>query len=183
MTNLPNTLRTSLYQFRWLGLIQTNGRGKVRTPLFWTTRWLDVLKKGAYEKSFHAIDLAGQRVPSGHAIKLWNDFVHDTLVKTTVGGSNKSILSYAGLSTQTNELTVWLVNIRPEDRTAAVRLRGIKEGRVSAIHVYAGTGPEDVRPSVAELADTPGLRQQGAGSTLEWTMRPYSITTIRLSTK
>ncbi|NQT87769.1 hypothetical protein HQ560_13455, partial [bacterium] len=145
------------------------------------TRWLDVLKKGAYEKSFNAIDLAGELAPSGQAIKLWNDFVHDSLVRTTVSGGDKDVLAYASMDTKTLKLTVWLVNNHANEKRTSLRLKGYKGNRVATIHLYTGNAPDDTHPRITRVPELPILKRQGADGSLDCTMKPYSITTISLS--
>jgi hypothetical protein len=179
----PNTLRTSLYQFRWLGLIQTNGKGKVRTPLFWTTRWLDVLKRGPYEKSFNAIDLYNRLVPSGQALRLWNNHVHDSLVETTVTGGDRDTLAYASRDTKTGALTVWLVNIHPQRARTTLYLKVTERLQPTSVYVYAGNDPSDTYLRPARLGYVPWLKRQGADRVMEWTVKPYSLTIFRFTSK
>ena len=179
----PNDLHRSLYQFRWLGLIQVNGRGKVRTPLFWTTRWLDALKKGAYEKSFHALNLDGELTPSGQAIRLWNAFVHDSLVKATVPAAARDIYCYASQDlADPRQLTVWLVNNHRDRRSIRLSLRNYLGGRISAVYRYAGTGPGDRHPSVASAGSPPRL-EQSVPPSVDWVLEPYSITVLQFDGK
>jgi hypothetical protein len=174
----PNDLRRSLYQFRWLGLIQLKGKGRLRTPLFWTTRWLDAIKKGAYEKSFNALNMAGELAPSGHAIRIWNDFVHDSLVTTTIARAPKDMQCYASVDTRQPEvLTVWLVNNHKDERPATVRLKSYRGRGPSAMYVYTGKGPEDKYPRLERAARPPALKRTTPPS-LECRMPPYSITVL-----
>ncbi|MHC4198823.1 MAG: hypothetical protein ACYSU0_02460, partial [Planctomycetota bacterium] len=175
----PNDLRRSLYQFRWLGLIQTNGKGMVRTPLFWTTRWLDAIKKGAYEKSFHALNMAGELAPSGWAIRIWNEFVHDSLVKVTLPCAARDVYCYASQKLgDPDRLTVWLVNNRKESRNVSLKLKHYTGSRIAAMYRYAGKGPDDKYPVIAPLERPPGFKRNAPPS-VDCTLRPYSITVFR----
>jgi len=179
----PNDLHRSLYQFRWLGLIQLNGKGKVRTPLFWTTRWLDALKKGSYDKSFHALNLAGELTPSGQAIRIWNEFVHDSLVEVTVPGAARDVYCYASQKlADPDQLTVWLVNNRKDSRTVSLNLKDYRGSRISAMYRYAGKGPGDKYPVVTPVDGPPGLKRN-APLSIDCKLQPYSITVFRFDGK
>ena len=175
----PNDLHRSLYQFRWLGLIQTNGKGLVRTPLFWTTRWLDALKEGSYEKSFHALALDGELAPSGQAVRVWNEFVHDSLVKVTVPDAARDLDCYASQKrADPTQLTVWLVNNYAHTRTASVTLKSYRGGRPTAVFRYTGNGPGDQHPALSRLDCLPSLGR-GVPPSIDCTMQPYSITVVQ----
>jgi len=176
----PNDLQRSLYQFRWLGMIQTGGRGKIRTPLFWTTRWVDALKRGSYEKSFHALNLDGELTPSGMAIRIWNEFVHDSLVKVTLPPKLRDLSCYASWKlADPTQLTVWLVNSHKDPRTVSLKLKNYPGTRITAMHRYTGNAHDDQHPTITPVKNPPTL-QQAAPPTLDCKLPPYSITVLQL---
>lgn len=176
----PNDLRGALYQIRWLGFLQTQGKGHVRTPLFWTTRWLSVLKRGALTETFNAIDMDGDLVPSGQAIKLWNDHVHDQLVKTTVDGGDRDTAAYTSIDSDTGAMTLWLVNNRPEACAISVQLEGCSPQLITNAYLLTGDGPTDTQPSISP-AQVPTLaRQENDRAEIAVDMQPYSAMVLLL---
>lgn len=175
----PNDLQTALYQFRWLGMVQARGKGKIRTPLFWTTRWLRAVKHGAYDRSFHALNMAGELTPSGTAIRTWNAFVRDTLVTAAVAGSSKDLYCYASRdAADPAQLAVWLANNHPDDRTISLELKGCRGAGTPRVYRFAGTGPADTRPVFGPVDDRPALKP-GTLPSLDCRLPPYSLTVLQ----
>lgn len=152
----PNDLHRSLYQFRWLGMLQQNGKGKIEPPLFWNTRWLDVLKKGPYEKTFNAMGLDGALTPSGKAIQVWNRFVGDSLLEVT--GARGDFYCYASrMQDKPDQVTVWLANNSSWARRVSLRLRNVGARKISKLYRYGGKGPDDRKPVLSLIGSPPEL--------------------------
>lgn len=161
---MRNTLAGALRQFQWMPFVFERGQGRLRTPLFWMSRWHPTsFHDDSYRATHCAIDKDGQLLAVGKAMRLWNEYVHDSLLKVTAPDDNvrrdkRDLLCFASRDrNDPSRLTLWLVNRGDEDKQVRLNLEGHSGGKMLKRLVYSGDGPDDVNPQIAN-ADAIKLR-------------------------
>ncbi len=172
-----NTLIGSIYQFRWLAHVTLAGKGRIRTPLFWMSRWhLTVLSEDPYRVSHCAIDKHGELLPTGYAVKIWNMYVHNSLVKVSGCKTKGTTLCYASKNLNGSEqLTVWLLNTGNTDQEILLTLDDFTGSTENILYMYHGNGPEDIHPKISR-EESVAVSENNDHKFFKYTAPSHSIT-------
>lgn len=111
--------------------------------LVWNTRWFH---KPGERQSWDAVDDANGLLPAGLAMKAWKDPLTRSRLLWTEGSPH--VGAYALADADGARPCLVLINRDLASRPVEVKMRGIVPAGPAAVHVLAGSGPDDLRPAL-----------------------------------
>ncbi len=132
-----NTLGHALVLFDMLG--QAISDPRVVTAEIWATRWM---QNSTAPQLWDALDARNRLLPTGMAVKLWQNHLGTRLVAAT---GTDAVRAFAAYDAKAGRLSVFLLN-KDAARPVAVSLAGGRPNGLAARLVWSGTGPDDRDP-------------------------------------
>ncbi len=134
---------------------------------FWNTRWIENESKPGVDHD--ALDKDGNINPTGFALKIWNEFPADRMVKTL---SVPEIPCFSGFNPANNTLFVYAVNKSGNPATLKIDANNYTIKSVEDAWEYFGKTSEDIHPV---------WQQKETGRHLKTIqLKGYSITVLRM---
>ena len=143
-----NNLGHSMATFDMIG--QMLIRPKIVGGMVWGTRYWHEKYVSADSAVYYALDQSNNLNPTGLAIKLWGNNIRDSFVKVTDDGG---FPTYACIDN--NGMTVFIVNKTNKATTRDIYI-DVTLATVKSAQVYSGNNDTDTKPTLKNLAVTPG---------------------------
>jgi hypothetical protein len=161
-----NNLGHALVLFEYLGELLKHP--KVDHAQVWNTRWTD-------PSSYAISDTLGPKQElrsTGLALKVWGQFLHTELVRTTSSGL---IRSFASRDPRSKAISLFLVNKAREPRRVDIGLKADTATYLGERWQLSGAGPEDHAPTLERTQD---FSLEGA---IKLELPAVSITVLKLT--
>lgn len=107
----------------------------------WNTRW--VSHPPDQPSLWDAVDDDNQLQPTGRALAIWSEFLHDQMVRVTEPPGMRTFASY---SPDSGKLSIFLISKDAVPRSALVRVRHCGPPASARRWLWSGAGPADPRP-------------------------------------
>jgi hypothetical protein len=164
-----NTLGHGLALFEVIGEIMK--QPKVIFTQLWNTRWVEN-NTNSVPSVYDALSPKNELYATGQAMRMWGQFLQETLVQIS---NTQFIRSYASYSPVKNSMNIFLINKDIVARTVQVSLQNYTGGMSGSRYVLKGTGSEDLAPVWSEVGSI-----SGTNNTLTVVLEPVSLSTIVL---
>ena len=115
---------------------------QIEFSCFWNTRWIDNESKPGTDHD--ALDKNGNLNPTGHALRIWGNFLGKQMVKTEEALA--AIVSYSSYSPEADKLYVYLINKTEVTHPVDLIIAGYVPTRVASSWEYFGSSPDDMSP-------------------------------------
>lgn len=124
-------------------------RKEIEFSCFWNTRWVEVESKPGTDHD--ALDKDGNINPTGIALKIWNHFLGEFMVRSE---APDPIISYSSFSPKENKLYIYLINKTGKPAATNIAVNGYTVNTVVNKWEYAGSSPNDMKPVWKKLKQT-----------------------------
>ena len=118
---------------------------KCEYATFWNTRWY-----GESGGKFDGLNRQNELLPIVMPFKLWEMFLHETMVSTS--SDEGAIVSYASRNPSTGDLSIFLINKNTSDENVTVDIISDNEYQVDlGVWRYEGDGYMDTNPTIGQV--------------------------------
>jgi alpha-N-arabinofuranosidase len=114
---------------------------QIEFSCFWNTRWIDNESKPGADHD--ALDKDGNFNPTGHALKIWGNFLGKQMVKAE---ATAPVISYSSYNPGENKLFVYLINKSEIPQQVNISIAGYTEKSITQSWEYVGTSSDDINP-------------------------------------
>ncbi len=114
---------------------------QIEFSCFWNTRWIDNESKPGVDHD--ALDKDGNFNPTGHALRIWGNFLGKQMVKAE---ATAPVISYSSYTPGENKVFVYLINKSEIPQQVNISMGGYKEKSITQSWEYVGTSSDDINP-------------------------------------
>jgi hypothetical protein len=114
---------------------------QIEFSCFWNTRWIENDEKPGVDHD--ALDKDGNLNPTGHALRIWGNFMGDKMVKAEAAAP---LIAYSTYSPDENKLFIYVINKSEKPQKINFTIQEGEVKRAGDAWEYYGSSPDDMNP-------------------------------------
>jgi len=162
---VDNVAWVALANFEHLGYVIS--AEKVGYAHFWITHWTN-------DKTYwSALNMDNTIAPMGWGIKLWNDYLRNTIWKADL--THNQVRCYASSDNNGKGITLFIVNKSTKQQNTTINIEGLDKMTTSKVNTLYASNPE-----ASSFTFKKGELSSRSDKKIEVKLKPLSITIIEL---